>query len=395
MATIIEGPPTVEMESPEDLIMDPKSGYYCFPKRPEGIPDCESKYPQKYTVKAFTQKEIDEYRYYRSIRGYSLNRLTRTEVNIITKDGTLREVQGWVPNESGLIFRSMVIGLIKGDGWSVVERSTGIPMMPDAEIEIPAEHPNQLSFAFAEPPKKVKKVTGKNREDALQLAADYASTLSDQEWIDIQKQLDYNLAGIESEPIKTAEEERLENIWGAKIRAVNKANDWIRKTNNFINVHKPLRIHQNSNLKVKMTEKSGVIRVAEKANPRKKTKFFFSQADYSNAIEVEGIILPIEIDGLPEMKEVVIVKGSQFKGTIVEESHTASKYYVYEPYMGSAITLSASTIKEAVENTLKRICIRSTPDGIERINEKIRFHKEKILAAQSGEDIEKYIEQEL
>ena len=223
---------------------------------------------------------------------------------------------------------------------------------------------------------------------------DYASNLTHDQWVKIQKQIDYNLAGIESIPMKTAEEERLESEWGKKFDAVHQANEWIRKTNNFLNAHKNLRIHKDSNLQVKMTERNGPIRVAEKVNPRKKTKFFFSQKDYSHNIEIEGIILPIEIDGLPEMKEVVIVKGSQFKGTIVAESHSPSKYYVYEPYMGSAMTPSASTIKEAIQNVLKKVCIHSSPENIERINQQIKVHKEKILAAQSGEDIEKFIQQE-
>ena len=376
------------MDNDTNLDIDPETGYFKYPERPEQLPD-ESEYPRKYTVKVFSKKEIDEYRYYRSIRGYSLSRLEKGEVNVLLDDGTTEAKPGWIPNESGLIFRSMQIGLVKTTGWSIVERNTGISLMPSVKIE--KEPIGQLSFDFTPSETKTKKATGSNRDKALTLASNYVAAFTKQQWIEIQEKLIDTLAGIEYELIRTPEQEAIENEWEEKCGKVNDANNLKRDTHNFLVTYKNLRVHQHSKDRPLMTEKNGLVRVAEKLNPKKKIKFFFGQEDYGNAIEVEGVLLPIDIDGLTELKDLVIVKGDQFKNTPVEEMHTKSKYYVYDPYMGLACTAVSTSLKGAKESALERLMIRVTPESINGFNARIQLHNEKILAAQSGKDITHYL----
>lgn len=376
------------MDNDTNLAIDPETGYLKYPERPKQLPD-ESEYPREYTVKVFSKKEIDDYRYYRSIRGYSLSRLEKGEVNILLDDGTIKAKPGWIPNESGLIFRSMKIGLVKTSGWSVVERNTGISLMPSVKIE--KEPIGQLSFNFTSSDTKTKKATGSNREKALELASSHLKTFTNEQWIEIQEKLIDTLAGIEYELIRTPEQERIESEWGDKCGEVNDANNLKRDTHNFLVTYKNLRVHQHSKDRPPMTEKNGMIRVAKKLNPKKKTKFFFAQEEYGNAIEVEGIILPIDINGLTELKDLIIVKGDQFKDTPVEEMHTKSKYYVYDPYMGLACTGVSTSLKGAKESALKHLMIRVTPKSINGFNARIQSHNEKILAAQSGKDITHFL----
>ena len=371
-----------------NLTIDPETGYFKYPERPKELPD-ESEYPKNYAIKEFSKKEIDEHRYYRSIRGYSLNRLAKGNVNVLSENGTIATKPGWIPNESGLIFRSMAIGLIKTDGWSVVERNTGISLMPSIKVE--KKPTAQLSFDFASTPAEVQKTTGKNREEALKLASTHVESFTKEQWIQIQKQLIDTLAGIEFELIRTPEQEQIESQWAEECGKVKDANDLKMNTKNFFATYKNLRVHEHSKNRPKMTSGDGIVHVAEKLNPKKKTKFFFAQEEYGSTVEVEGILLPVDIDGLTELKDLVIVKGEQFKGTIVEESHTKSKYYVYDPYLGLALTKYANSLKAAKDEVLERIMLRATPEGVNGLNSRIQAHNKKILAAQSNEDITRFL----
>ena len=376
-------------------------GYYKYPPRPTELPE-ENEYPRKYSLRTFTKEEINKDRYNSSIRGYTLNRQTKGDVNFLTEDGTLETKQGWIPGASGLIFRCLQLGLIKIGGWCVVERNTGISLMPPVESD-PEPDPiteliEQLTFDFTNPepePVKIEKQTGYSRKQAIELATRYVETFTDEQWIELQKQLNYDLAGISYENILTPEQQALEEAWSEGISKINIANDLKRATNNFFNCYKPLRIHQDAP-RPKMGRKKNSVRITEKLNPKIRTKFYVNQEEYSNTIEVEGVVLAIDIDGIDLIKEIVIVKGDQFKNSVLEEKYAQAKYYPFEPYMGLGTGRSSKTQKEAIASIKERFetTDRST-ELVESINNRYRLHQERIIAAQTGEGTEKFIGKEV
>ena len=382
------------------LTIDPETGRYAYPERPAELPE-EDEYPREYSLKNFTQKEISDFRYNQSIKGFSINRMIKGEVNILSKDGNLETKPGWIPSESGLIFRSLAIGLVKLTEWIVVERNTGISLMPEIMVEDKEPKDLQLSFDFISKPENTakdkwfhsdRKATGSTREKAVELAEAHVKNLTKEEWIEIDRKLDYNPAGLEYDLIRTPEQEQIESEWADACGVVNEANDLKMKTDNFYAIYKNIRIHKNSEERPKMTRKKSGTRIAEKLNTRKKAKFFFNQEEYGNAVEIEGVILPIDVDGLPEMRELIIVKGTQFKDTPPEKSHTGNKYYPYEPYMGLGMGFCGSTIKETKENVLDFLTTRPTEKTIKNLNERLKKHKEKITAAQSDQDITPFLQ---
>ena len=393
------------MANSTELIINPETGYYTYPERPAELPD-ESEYPREYSIKNFTQKEISDFTYHRSIRGFSTNRMEKGEVNVLSKDGVLEAKPGWIPSESGLIFRSLAIGLVKLTEWIVIERNTGISLMPEMLIENKEPEDLQLSFDFISKPGKAvkdkwfhsdRKATGSNRKKAIELAEMHVKYFSKEEWIEIDRKISYSLAGLEYDIIRTPEQERIESEWADACKVVGEANDLKMKTNNFYAIYKGLKIYEHSEDQTKMTdwnkvESSIEFRIAEKINHKKKAKFFYAQEDYGHNIEVEGVILPIEIKGLPEMRELVIVKGDQFKNTRAVEIHTETKYSVYEPYLGIAITKNVNTLKAAREEAIERLTLRVTPKGVKSLNTRIQEHHEKIIAAQSSQDITPFLQ---
>ena len=388
------------MANNTELTINPETGFYAYPERPAQLPD-ESEYPREYSLKNFTQKEISDFRYHRSIRGFSINRMEKGEINVLSEDGTLETKKGWIPSESGLIFRSLAIGLVKLSEWIVVERNTGISLMPEIMVEDKEPKDLQLSFDFMSKPKKAikdkwfhsdRKATGSTREKAVELAEAHVKNFTKEEWIEIDQKISYSLAGIDYDPIRTPEQERIESEWANACGVVNEANDLKMKTDNFYAIYKNIRIHKNSEERPKMTRKKSGTRIAEKLNTRKKAKFFFNQEEYGNAVEIEGVILPIDVDGLSEMRELIIVKGTQFKDTPEEKSHTGAKYYTYDPYLGLGIGFAGSTLKETTENVLDFLTTRPTEETIKNLNERLKKHKEKITAAQSDQDITPFLQ---
>jgi len=356
-------------------------GYYVYPPRPEGLPD-EEDYPKKYSVSTFTQEKIRDDMYQNSIRGYTICRMHKSDEIKQIINGQTQTVSSYVPGYSNLHFRSMQLGIIKTeDGWLVVERNSGINLMP---IETSA----QISLI----PTEVI-ITGKTREQATQIAEDHVKTFTDEQWINIQKQLNYDLSGIQIEYIKTPEQEKLEAEYSEEIRKVNLLNEAIRKERNFIAQYGKVRIHKSKAKRTKMIQRDW-IRIPEKIDNRNKTKFFCFQKNYNSALEVEGIVFPIEVEGLTELTELVIVKGSQFKGTIVENEYSANEYIVCEPYTGSLITYKKTkSIKETLEKLPENLMVIREPEHIERINTYIQVHNQKIQTLQDGGDISKYLEE--
>ncbi|MXV76044.1 hypothetical protein F4Z99_17440 [Candidatus Poribacteria bacterium] len=357
-----------------------ENGFYLYPPRPEALPN-EEDYPKKYTLKTFTQEKIKDDVYQNSIRGYTICRMQKSdEIKQIVSNKTLT-VSGYVPGYSNLHFRSMQLGVIKSDdGWLVVERNSGINLMP-------IETPVQMSLI----PTEVI-ITGKTREQATKIAEDHVKTFTDEQWIDLQKQLDYELSGIQIEYIRTPEQEQLEAKYNEKIRKINLLNDAILKEKNFIAQYGKVRIHKNSAKRTKMVLRDW-IRTPEKIDHRNKAKFFCFQKNYNSSIEIEGIVFPIKIDGLTEITELMIVKGSQFKGTIVEKEYSANEYIICEPYTGSLISYKRTkSIKETLEKLPENLMVMREPEHIERINTFIQIHNEKIQTLQSGGDISKYLE---
>ena len=388
------------MANSTELIINPETGFYVYPERPAELPD-ESEYPREYSIKNFTQKEISDFAYQRSIRGFGIHRMEKGEVNVLSKDGVLEAKPGWIPSESGLIFRSLAIGLVKLTEWIVVERNTGISLMPEIVVEDKEPEDLQLSFDFISKPGKAvkdkwfhsdRKATGSNRKKAIELAEMHVKYFTKEEWIKIDRKLDYNPAGLEYDIILTPEQERIESEWGDACGVVGEANDLKMKTNNFYATYKNLRVHKNSKQRPKFTRQNGIVSIPEKVNSRQKTKFFFSQEEYGNAIEIEGIVLPIEIQGMTELKELVIVKGEQFKDSLVKDSHSNSKYYIFEPYMGLSVAKYSKTIKEAAETALEWLGNGATIQNSEKVDSRYQAHKEKILAAQSSEDITPFLQ---
>ena len=357
-----------------------KDGFYILPKRPPGLPE-EEDYPRRYTVKQFTTEEVNENRYYNSIRGRNISRMVK--VNDIPRivDGKKEILTGYVPEYSNLYFRAMNLGIVKvNDLWYIVERQTGINLMP-------FETSAQLSLI----PTKI--IQGaKTREQAIEISEKHVQTFSDEQWIEIQKQITYELSGISFEYVLTPEQKELEAEWGERFEQVWNLNEWIRKEQNFINHHKGLRVHKTHTKRLKMVTRENGIRVPEKLDPRHKTKFFCFQRDYSSNLEIEGIIMPLEIEGLTEMRELVVVKGEQFKGTPQEKSYSAGEYIICEPYSGGLMSYkSAKSLKETLANITERLMILITPENIEKINKFIQLHNEKIETLQSGGDITKFL----
>ena len=357
-----------------------KYGFYAYPPRPPGLP-ADDDYPRKYTLKSYSTEEINDNRYQNSIRGRTICRMEKADdIPRIINDKT--EIHaGYVPGYSNLNFRSMVLGIIKpNDQWLVVERTKGINLMPfDAST--------QLSLF---PTQEIK--GGKTRKEAIEIAEEHVKGFSDQQWINIQEQITYELSGIDFEYIKTPEQQRIEDEYGEKIREINNLNEWIRTKQNFINHYKPLRVHKTHTKRMKMVNLPNGMRIPEKLNPRHKTKFLCFQKHYSSNLEVEGIIMPIEIDGLTELRELVVVKGDQFKGTPAQESYSSSEYIICEPYTGSLMSFkSAKSLKETLEHIPERLMILIEPDNIEKINNYIRLHNEKIETLHNEGDITQYL----
>ena len=355
-----------------------QDGFYKLPERPPELPE---EYPRRYTVKPYTQVEIDENRYYNSIRGWCISRLTKADDIPHIVNGKKEIVSGYVPGYSNLNFRAMSIGLVKeNDKWLVVERTTGINLMP-------TEKPVQLSLL---PTETI--MGGKTREQAVEIAEAHVKTFSDEQWIDIQKQLDYDLSGISYEHIMTDEQKALDAEWGERFKQIYNLNEWILIEKNFINQHKNLRVHKTHTKRLKMVTAENGMKIPEKLDPRHKTKFFCFQKEYNSCLEVEGIIMPIEIEGLTELRELVVVKGDQFKGTPHQESYNSSEYIVCEPYTGGLMYYkTAKSLKETLANITERLMIVITPENIDRINKYIQLHHRKIETLQNGGDITEFL----
>ena len=356
-------------------------GYYLYPPRPEGLPD-EEDYPKKYSVSTFTQEKIRDDVYQNSIRGYTICRMHKSDEIKQIIDGQTQTVSGYIPGYSNLHFRSMQLGIIKNeDGWLVVERNSGINLMP---IETSA----QISLI----PTEVI-ITGKTREQAIQIAENHLKTFTDKQWIKIQKQLNYNLNGVEIQYIKTPEQEKLEAEYSREIQKINTLNDAIRKEQDFIAQYGKVRIHKPKAKPTKMVQRDW-IKTPEKINCRNKAKFFCFQKNYNSYLEIEGIVFPIEIEGLTELTELIIVKGSQFKGTPEAENYSSNEYILCEPYTGSLIGYRrAKSIKETLEKLPENLMILKEPEHIQKVNKYIKIHNEKIETLQSGGDISKYLKE--
>ena len=356
-------------------------GFYLYPPRPKGLPD-EEDYPKEYTVKTFTQEKIRDDVYQHSIRGYTIHRMRKSDEIKKIVNGQTQTVSGYVPGYSNLQFRAMQLGIIKSEeGWLVVERNSGINLMP---IETSA----QISLI----PTEII-ITGKTREQAIKIAQNHVKTFTDEQWINIQKQLNYDLRGIQIEYVKTPEQEKLEAEYNKEIQKINLLNDAIRKEQNFVTQYGKVRIHKNKAKRTKMVQRDW-IRVPEKIDHRNKAKFFCFQKDYNSGLEIEGIVFPIEIDGLTELTELVIVKGSQFKGTPESKSYNSNEYIVCEPYTGCLISYRRTkNIRETLEKLPENLMIKREPEHIERINNYIQLHNQKIQTLQDGGDISKYLEE--
>lgn len=379
------------MENTFEPTINPETGLYDFPERPLGLPD-EDDLPRKYEIKEYSTEEIEEYRHYRAVRGHSITKQVKGEVNVLSDNGELETLKGWLVDDSGLIFRSLQLGLVKTKpGWSVIERNIGVNLMPELQPDPDEDENGQFSFDFHQKPENdVIKTFGKTREKAIELSILHVKYFSSQDWIELQEQLNYCLDGISSELILTPEEQELSDEWGRRISIVNKANNLKIETNNFYGHYKPLRIHEHSSPRPKMTRKKNGIRVAEKIDPKKKIKFFVSQDDYSHMIKVEGILLPFEMDKLTEIKDLVIVKGDQFKGTPLEEAYTNSKYTVFDPYLGIPSMRNAASSMKAAKDGVQEW--KASPEAIEKLNQRVKEHHEKIQAANTdGEDITRFL----
>ena len=357
-----------------------EKGYYLLPERPPGLPD-EEDYPRRYTVNYFTPTEVNENIQYHSIRGWSARNMVKTDKIPYIVNGITETHSGYIPRFSNLNFRSMALGIIKiNDEWVVVERTTGINLMPIKE-------PVQLSLI---PTEKIK--SGRTREQAMKIAEEHLKTFSDEQWIEIQKQVTYELSGIEFEYILTPEQIKLEAEWSEKFREVHQLNKWIEKKQNFIAHYKDLRIHKTNTKRMKMITKEKGVKVPEKLDPHHKTKFFCFQKDYGSNLEVEGIIMPIEIEGLTELKELIVVKGDQFKETPHQESYNLTQYIVCEPYTGSLMSFKSSkSLKETLEHITERLMILIEPKTIEKINKTIKLHNKKIKTVQNSGDITSFL----
>ena len=357
-------------------------GFYLYPKRPPELPE-EDDYPRSYTLKSYTQAEINDDRYQNSIRGRNINRMQKANDIPCITDSKTETFSGYIPGYSNLNFRAMALGVIKKDGqWIVVERNTGIILMPYGT-------PAQLSLI----PTETKTIKGgKTREQAIEISEKHVKQFSDEQWINIQEQITYELRGIEFEFILTPEQKELEAQYGQKFEEIYNLNKWIEKEQNFIAHHKGLRVHKTHTKRMKMVTRENGMKVPEKLDPRHKTKFFCFQRDYDSSLEVEGIILPIEIEGLTELRELVVVKGDQFKNTPQQEIYRASEYIICEPYTGGLMSYkSAKSLKETLQHIEERLMILMTPENIEKINTYIRTHNEKIETLQNEGDITKFL----
>ena len=69
-----------------------ENGFYLYPQRPSKLPN-ESEYPREYTIKEFTEEEVKNYTYQRSIRGYSIRQMRKGDVNILTDSNKIESKQ--------------------------------------------------------------------------------------------------------------------------------------------------------------------------------------------------------------------------------------------------------------------------------------------------------------
>ena len=260
--------------------------------------------------------------------------------------------------------------------------------MPD--IKINKKQTDQLSL-FSTSPTETRKATGKNREEAILLASEHVKTFNKEKWIEISEQLDYPLAGIDYEHILTPEQERMESEYADKIAEVNKANEWIPQRKKLHGTLQRDEDSQSTQQTSKMVDKGNRIKLPEKINPREKSKIFLLPKRIWHLSKSRRHYYPYRHRRLNEIKELIAVKGSEFKGT-PESSYSSSDYIVCEPYTGGLITYKREkSLKATLENLAERLMIITETENLQKIDNYIQEHHQKIKTLQEGGDVSKYI----